>query len=328
MSLAREVVGSAQLSTAGGGTKLTGKGVTIAVIDSGIDASHPDFRGNGNSSRVLASVDFTSSTRAGDPNGHGTGVASVAAGNGAASNGLNAGIAPEANIVSLRALDETGAGTTADVMRAVNWAVANSDRFQIRVLNMSLGTPVRESFRSDPLCRAVARAVSAGIVVAAGQAATPEGPRTGDWLQADVTLLPGNSGGPLVDARGRVVGIATMVSGELSLAIPSQAVEIFVAGGRPGQVRGYLGVNGIVVPLRRADHPLGFLLTEVVEGTPADRAGLTVGDVVVALGERAIADQESLPAALLRLKPGEAVTVAVLRGGEPRSFVVVPTERA
>jgi serine protease Do len=171
-------------------------------------------------------------------------------------------------------------------------------------------------------------AVTAGIVVAAGQAATPEGPRTGDWLQADVTLLPGNSGGPLVDARGRVIGIATMVSGELSLAIPSQAVEVFVAGGRPGQVRGYLGVNGIVVPLRRADHPLGFLLTEVVEGTPADRAGLTVGDVVVALGERAIADQESLPAALLRLKPGEAVTVAVLRGGEPRSFVVVPTERA
>ena len=171
-------------------------------------------------------------------------------------------------------------------------------------------------------------AVTAGIVVAAGQAATPEGPRTGDWIQADVTLLPGNSGGPLVDAWGRVVGINTMVSGELSLAIPSLAVEHFVAGDQPGQIRGYLGVSGIVVPLRREDHAVGFLLTEVLEGTPADRAGLVIGDIIVGLGEWTITDQESLPAALMRLKPGDAVTVATLRGGEPRSFTVVPTERA
>lgn len=171
-------------------------------------------------------------------------------------------------------------------------------------------------------------AVTAGIVVAAGQAATLEGPRTGDWLQTDVTLLPGNSGGPLVDANGRVVGINTMVSGELSLAVPSQAVERFVAGERPGAARGYLGVNGMVVPLRRPDVALGFLLTEVVEGTPADRAGLFVGDVVVGVGGTAVTDQESWPAAILRLVPGEAVEVAVLRGGEPRRFTVVPTERA
>ena len=171
-------------------------------------------------------------------------------------------------------------------------------------------------------------AVTTGIVVAAGQAATPEGPRTGDWLQADVTLLPGNSGGPLVDARGRVVGINTMVNGALSLAIPSQAVENFVAGGQPGHIRGYLGVNGILAPLRRPDQALGFLLTEVVEGTPADRAGLIVGDIIVGLGTTTVTDQESLPAALLRLVPGEATAVRVLRGGEPREFTVVPTERA
>lgn len=171
-------------------------------------------------------------------------------------------------------------------------------------------------------------AVSVGVVVAAGQAATAEGPRTGDWLQADVALLPGNSGGPLVDARGRVVGINAMVSGSLSLAVPSLAVERFVAGGGVGNVRGFLGVNGVVVPLRRADHAVGFVLTEVGDGTPADRAGLLVGDVVVGLGETRIEDQESLPAALLRLTPGAAVALAVLRGGEPRSFTVVPTERA
>lgn len=171
-------------------------------------------------------------------------------------------------------------------------------------------------------------AVTAGIVVAAGQAATTEGPRTGDWLQADVTLLPGNSGGPLVDARGRVVGINTMVSGALSLAVPSQAVERFVAGDQPGQVRGFLGINGILVPMRRQDHAVGFLLTEVTEGTPADRAGLMVGDAIVGVGGTAVTDQESLPAALLRLTPGAAVEMTVLRGGEPRAFTVVPTERA
>lgn len=203
----------------------------------------------------------------------------------------------------------------ADDLPAV--AVGDSSRVRPGQLVLAIGHPL--GFRG---------AVTAGIVVAAGQAATPEGPRTGDWLQTDVTLMPGNSGGPLVDARGRVVGINTMVNGALSLAIPSQAVENFVAGGQPGQIRGYLGVNGILVPLRQPEQAVGFLLTEVAEGTPADRAGLIIGDVVVGLGATTVIDQESLPAALLRLVPGEAVPVRVLRGGEPREFTVVPTERA
>ena len=115
-------------------------------------------------------------------------------------------------------------------------------------------------------------AATAGIVVAAGQAATLEGPRTGDWLQTDVTLRPGNSGGPLVDARGGVIGINTMVSGRLALSIPSSAVERFVAGERPGDPRAWLGIHGLAVPLRRPEHDAGFLLTEVAEGSPADRA--------------------------------------------------------
>ncbi|CAA9558495.1 MAG: hypothetical protein AVDCRST_MAG73-3487 [uncultured Thermomicrobiales bacterium] len=170
-------------------------------------------------------------------------------------------------------------------------------------------------------------AITAGIVVAAGQAATAGGPRTGDYLQTDVALLPGNSGGPLADAHGRVIGINTMVNGRLSLAIPSLAVERFVSGG-PADGQAYLGLNGVVVPLRRTDHAAGFLITEVEDGTPADRAGLIVGDVIVAVAERSIEDQESLPAAMLRLKPGDAVAIQVLRGGEPRAFTVVPTERA
>lgn len=170
-------------------------------------------------------------------------------------------------------------------------------------------------------------AAALGIVVASGQAATPEGPQTGDWIQTDVTLLPGNSGGPLLGASGRVIGVNTMVQGELSLAVPSLAVERFVAGERDGG-RGFIGVEGQIVPLRRADFPVGFLLTGVAEGAPADRAGLILGDVIVRVGGVPIADRETLPGALLRLRAGDAVVLDVLRGGEPRRFTVVPTERA
>ena len=171
-------------------------------------------------------------------------------------------------------------------------------------------------------------AATVGIVVAAGQAATLEGPRTGDWLQTDVTLRPGNSGGPLVDAHGAVIGINTMVSGRLSLSIPSSTVEHFVAGERPGDPRAWLGVNGLVVPLRQPGHGAGFLLSEVAEGSPADRSGLIVGDIIVRIGQKEVVDAESAPAAVLRMNPGDAVEIAILRGGEPRQFTVVPTERA
>jgi serine protease Do len=169
-------------------------------------------------------------------------------------------------------------------------------------------------------------AVTAGIIVAAGQAATAEGPRTGDWIQTDVTLRPGNSGGPLIDAHGAVIGINTMVSGRLSLSIPSYAVERFVAGNHPGDARAWLGLHGMMVPLRLPEHKAGFLISEVAEGSPADRAGLMVGDIIVTFAATTVTDNESIPAALLRLEPGEAVEVAILRGGEPRHFTVVPTE--
>jgi serine protease Do len=171
-------------------------------------------------------------------------------------------------------------------------------------------------------------AVTAGVIVAAGQAVTEGGPQTGDHLQADVALGPGNSGGPLVDAAGRVIGINTMVAGRLSLAIPSQAVERFVSGVSITEGGVYLGVVGVLVELRRPDQEVGFLLTQIEAGAPADRAGLIMGDIVISIGETKVTDQESVPATVLRLKAGEAVTVQVLRGGEQREFIVVPTERA
>ena len=171
-------------------------------------------------------------------------------------------------------------------------------------------------------------AATLGVVVAAGQAATLEGPQTGDWLQTDVTLRPGNSGGPLIDTDGAVIGINTMVNGRLSLSVPSATVERFVAGERPGDPRAWLGVNGLLVPLRRPNYPSGFLISEIAEGSPADRAGLIVGDVIVVIAGHTVTDAETVPAAILRMNPGEAVAVEVLRGGEPRNFTLVPATRA
>ncbi|HYG10001.1 MAG TPA: S8 family serine peptidase, partial [Pyrinomonadaceae bacterium] len=169
MSLARDTVGATEIAAGLSRTpKLTGKGVTIAIMDSGISTTHADFAKNKNKSRILTAVNFTGSGT-GDDNGHGTGVASVAAGSGVASPSAttHAGIAPDANLVDLRVLDANGAGKTSDILRAVNWAILNRERYNIRVLNMSIGAPVRESFRHDPVCRAVADAVRAGIIVVA-----------------------------------------------------------------------------------------------------------------------------------------------------------------
>ncbi|HEX8355263.1 MAG TPA: S8 family serine peptidase, partial [Pyrinomonadaceae bacterium] len=193
MALTRESTGAA-LAQAGlqNTPGVTGKGVGIAIVDSGISTSHPDFRKNGKS-RVAASVDFTGGgTAVGkkgillgdsilfgdgillgdgeDREGHGTGVAGVAAGSGAASAGYGAsfaGIAPEASLIDLKVLDDRGVGTTSSVLGAINWAIVNQKRFNIRVMNLSLGAPVRESYHTDPLCKAVERAVLSGIVVVA-----------------------------------------------------------------------------------------------------------------------------------------------------------------
>ena len=136
-----------------GGT--TGIGVGIAIVDSGI-GSHPDLQ-----DRVVVSVDFVDPDGDGDDGyGHGTHVAGIAAGGGAA-----AGVAPAAHLINLRVLNDEGWGHASTVIEAIDWAIANQDRYAIRVLNLSLGAGVATSYQNDPLGQAVERAVAAGIVV-------------------------------------------------------------------------------------------------------------------------------------------------------------------
>ncbi len=144
-----------------------GAGIAVAVIDSGI-APHSAI-GN----RVVARVNMVSSEPgvSGDPFGHGTHVAGMIGGAGTAATRVtkayNGGSAPAVSFVDVRVLGRSGMGYTSDVIAGIDWVVANRARYKIRVINLSLGHPVAESYKTDPLCLAVERAVKAGIVVVA-----------------------------------------------------------------------------------------------------------------------------------------------------------------
>ncbi len=144
-----------------------GTGIGIAVLDSGVYADHVSFLDRNNGNRIALSLDFTGENRVDDPYGHGTVVASIAAGNGRIASGSYVGIAPNARLFNLRVLNSEGQGTVAGVLGALNWVALNAQAFNIRVVNMSLGMPAIDSYVNDPICLSVRRLVDSGIVVVA-----------------------------------------------------------------------------------------------------------------------------------------------------------------
>jgi serine protease Do len=116
------------------------------------------------------------------------------------------------------------------------------------------------------------------------------------WVQASVRLAPGNSGGPLADAGGRVIGINTMVAGRLALAIPSNVVRHFLAV-KPGE--GWLGVTVRPVRVPRfGGHTFGLILLEVETGSPAAQASLMAGDILIGREEKPFRSIEDLSDAI------------------------------
>lgn len=140
-------------------TGLTGQGIGVAVIDSGV-GDHPDLP----KSRIVYSQAFGFKD-GNDQYGHGTPVAGIIGGSGASSGGRYRGIASGVRIVNLRVLGPEGEGTDSAVIAAIDRAIELRGRFNIRVINLSLGRPPVETYKQDPLCQAVEAAWRAGIVV-------------------------------------------------------------------------------------------------------------------------------------------------------------------
>jgi serine protease AprX len=174
ISLDRTLLGALDYSTAGVNAPVAwssgwdGSGVGVAVIDSGI-YSHPDLLSAQGRSRVIYRKSFIGGLQ-NDDFGHGTHVAGIIAGTGASSNvpgssHLLRGIAPNANLLDLRVLDQNGSSSDSAVIAAIEDAVKLKTTYNVRVINLSLGRPIYEGCAIDPLCEAAEAAWSNGIVV-------------------------------------------------------------------------------------------------------------------------------------------------------------------
>jgi serine protease AprX len=152
---------------------VTGTGVGVAVIDTGIDGALPDFTSSdGRHSRVIVSaVDNQQAANATDSYGHGTDVAGIIAGNGdnrPSSDPLHGqyiGVAPNANLISIKVSSETGATSVLNVIYGLQFAVQHQSQYNIRVVNLSLDSATPQSYKTDPLDAAVEAAWLHGIVV-------------------------------------------------------------------------------------------------------------------------------------------------------------------
>jgi S1-C subfamily serine protease len=225
-----------------------------------------------------------------------------------------------------------------------------SDIAALRLAGVELGAesvPAEpaESVRVGSLVLAIGRPGADGPRVSFGAISALEGPRR-SWhgnevegvIYPDVTLYPGFSGGPLVDLAGRVVGmnssrLTRMNSAALPVATLRRVAATLVTHGRVR--RGYLGIGTQQVPLAAAlaqkaglTQDAALLIVTVEPGSPAEQAGLLIGDLIVALAGQPVTDVDALRAQLGADRLGKALPIKLLRGGEPRDVSVTVGERA
>ena len=261
-----------------------GAGVGVAVIDSGVSTWHDDLSGTDGSleypygnQRVRRFVDFVNGQAMPyDDNGHGTHVSGIIAGNGYDSNfGEKAGIAPKASIISLKVLDANGLGTISSMIAAMNWIAQNHQAHNIRVVNMSVGARITESYWTDPLALAARALTDRGIVVvtaagnfgknAAGQLQYGgiTAPANAPWVltvgasstngtltRYDDTMAGFSSSGPTNIDFGAKPDLVAPGTGTVSLAAAGSTFystkSQFLVGGKIGQIgfKPYLTLSG------------------------------------------------------------------------------------
>jgi S1-C subfamily serine protease len=176
-----------------------------------------------------------------------------------------------------------------------------------------------------------------GVISALGEGwRTAAGGIIDRYIQTDVVMYPGFSGGPLADAFGNVVGLnSSGLMRGASVTVPAETIrQVAETLATHGRIRrGYLGIGAQPVRLpdalaERLDQEVGLLIVSVESGTPADKAGLVLGDTLVALDGEQVRHIEELMALLSGDRVGKEVSARVLRGGEVREVKIVIGERS
>jgi S1-C subfamily serine protease len=215
-----------------------------------------------------------------------------------------------------------------DAPNLVAAPLGDSQKLRVGQLAIAIGNPYGFQYT-----------VTAGVVSALGRSLRSYSGRTiDDVIQTDASLNPGNSGGPLVTSDGRVIGVntATIMGAQgLCFAIGINTAK-FVAGRllQEGRIRrSYIGVEAQTTPLHRRlvrfynlPHETGVVVISVTDGSPAKKAGLREGDVIVALDGESVAGVDDLHRLLTDARVGVSTTLTVLRWTEKLELKVVPEE--
>jgi len=208
-------------------------------------------------------------------------------------------------------------------------AIADSDRIEVGDFVVAIGNPF-----------GLGHTVTSGIVSALGRSGiNPEGYE--DFIQTDASINPGNSGGALVNLNGELVGINSAILSRtggnigIGFAIPANMMKTVMNQlVKHGEVRrGVLGVNiqtltpDIAESMGAASGTVGALVSQVVEGSAAEKAGIKAGDIITAVNGKPVKDASGLRNSIGLLSIGDRVDIALLRDGKPRRVTAVIGER-
>ena len=208
--------------------------------------------------------------------------------------------------------------------------LGDSDQLEVGDVVLAVGNPF-----------GIGQTVTRGIISALGRSLSDPSERSyQDYIQTDAAINFGNSGGALVDAQGRLIGINDAMispsgtSAGIGLAVPvnmaRNVMEGFLNGGKVA--RGYLGVDSQDIDAGLAKgfgvpNAEGALVTEVSLGSPAAKAGVLAGDVVVEINDKPISSKDSLRVVVSELRPGSKVDVKIYRNGVPKTLLITLAER-
>jgi serine protease Do len=207
--------------------------------------------------------------------------------------------------------------------------MGNSDSMQVGDWVLAVGSPF-----------GLSETVTAGIVSAKGRDIVPDR-QFQTFIQTDAAINPGNSGGPLVNMNGEVIGINTAILSEtnayagVGFALPSKSVvEVYnqLTGPEHRVSRGSIGImfNQVENPAiaRVYGSGSGITVSTVVAGSPADQAGLKVGDTITAVDGKKVIKGNDLVSDIASRKPGSKVTLSFIRNGKPQEATVTVADRA